>query len=248
MQATVRNLDGDDAGEVELPAVFETAYRPDLIKRAVLAAQANRQQDTGTDEYAGLRTPAESQGSGRGMAHVPRQNGRAREVPQAVSGRPAHPPKAEKDRGLDINKKERKLATRSAIAATADADRVAERGHAFDEELDLPLVVSDEFEELLKTQEAVEVLNALGVYADIERAEDGKTIRAGRGTTRGRKYTQPKSILVVTSEEPSLAARNLAGANVATAAEVNVEDLAPGTDAGRLTLWTESALEEVADR
>ena len=248
MQATVRDLNGDDAGEVELPAVFGTAFRPDLIKRSVLAAQANRQQDAGTDEYAGLRTPAESQGSGRGMAHVPRQNGRAREVPQAVSGRAAHPPKAEKDRGLDINKKERKLATRSAIAATADADRVAERGHAFDEELDLPLVVSDEFEELLKTKKAVDTLESLGVYADIERAEAGKTVRAGRGTTRGRKYTQPKSILVVTSEEPSLAARNLAGADVATAAEVNVEDLAPGTDAGRLTLWTESAVEEVADR
>ena len=66
MNATVRNLDGSDAGEVELPAVFETHYRPDLIKRAVQAAQANRQQDYGTDEFAGLRTPAESQGSGRG--------------------------------------------------------------------------------------------------------------------------------------------------------------------------------------
>jgi len=248
MQATVHDLDGEEAGDVELPAVFGTAFRPDLIKRAVLAAQANRQQDTGTDEYAGLRTPAESHGSGRGMAHVPRQDGRAREVPQAVSGRAAHPPKAETDRGLDINTKERKLATRSAVAATADAELVEERGHAFSEDAEIPLVVSDEFEDLRKTQEAVEVLEALGVYADIERAEDGKSVRAGRGTTRGRKYTQPKSILVVTSGEPSLAARNLAGADVATAAEVNVEDLAPGTDAGRLTLWTESALEEVAER
>ena len=248
MKATVRDLNGDDAGEVDLPDVFETQFRPDLIKRAVLAAQANRQQDSGTDEYAGLRTPAESHGSGRGMAHVPRQNGRAREVPQAVSGRPAHPPKVEKDRGLDINTKERKLATRSAIAATADGDLVAERGHDFDGDLEIPLVVSDEFEDLQKTKEAVETLEALGVYSDIERAEDGKSVRAGRGTTRGRKYTQPKSILVVTSEEPSLAARNLAGADVATAREDNVEDLAPGTHAGRLTLFTESAIEEVADR
>ena len=248
MKATVRDLDGDDAGEIELPEVFETTFRPDLIKRAVLAAQANRQQDSGTDEYAGLRTPAESFGSGRGLAHVPRQNGRAREVPQAVSGRRAHPPKAETDRGLEINKKERQLATRSAIAATADADAVSDRGHAFDDDLELPLVVSDEFEELLKTKEAVELLEALGVYADVERAEDGKTVRAGRGTTRGRKYKTPKSILVVTSEEPSLAARNLAGVDVTTAAEVHAEDLAPGTLAGRLTLWTESAVEEVADR
>jgi large subunit ribosomal protein L4e len=248
MKATVRDLDGGDAGDVELPDVFETPFRPDLIKRAVLAAQANRQQDTGTDEYAGLRTPAESFGSGRGLAHVPRQNGRAREVPQAVSGRAAHPPKVETDRGLDINTKERKLATRSAIAATADGDRVAERGHAFEDDLEFPLVVSDDFEDLVKTREAVDVLEALGVYSDVERAEDGKTVRAGRGTTRGRKYTQPKSVLVVTSEEPSLAARNLAGADVATASEVNAEDLAPGTHAGRLALWTESALEEVAER
>ena len=87
MNAPVHTLDGEADGSVELPAVFETTHRPDLVKRAVLAARANDKQDAGTDEYAGLRTPAESQGSGRGMAHVPRQDGRAREVPQAVSGR-----------------------------------------------------------------------------------------------------------------------------------------------------------------
>ncbi|WP_153952277.1 50S ribosomal protein L4 [Halosegnis longus] len=248
MNATVRNLDGSDAGEVELPEVFETHYRPDLIKRAVQAAQANRQQDYGADEFAGLRTPAESQGSGRGMAHVPRQDGQGRRVPQAVKGRPAHPPKAEKDRGLDINTKERKLAVRSAIAATTDAERVAERGHNFDDDLELPLVVSDEFEELLKTKEVVSFLEAVGAHADIERADEGKKVRAGRGTTRGRKHKEPSSVLFVTSEEPSKAARNLAGATVATAANVSAEDLAPGTHPGRLTVWTESALEEVADR
>ena len=247
MKATVRSLDGSDAGEVDLPAVFDTDYRPDLIKRAVQAARANRQQDYGADEFAGLRTPAESMGSGRGMAHVPRQDGQGRRVPQAVKGRPAHPPKAEKDRGLDINTKERKLAVRSAIAATTDAELVAERGHDFDEELELPLVVSDEFEDLVKTKEVVAFLEAAGLDADIERADE-RTVRAGRGKTRGRKYTRPKSILFVTSEEPSKAARNLAGADVATAANVSAEDLAPGTHAGRLTVWTESALAEVAER
>ena len=248
MQATVRDLNGDDAGSVDLPEVFETHYRPDLIQRAVVAAQANRKQAYGADEYAGLRTPAESMGSGRGMSHDPRQNGVVRRVPHAVSGRRAHPPKAEKDQGKTINRKERQLATRSALAATVDADRVADRGHQFDDDLEFPLVVSDEFEDLVKTQEVVSLLESLGIAEDIERAEDGKTVRAGRGTTRGRKYQQPKSILFVTAGEPSKAARNLAGADVATAQEVNVEDLAPGTHAGRLTLFTESAIEEVADR
>ena len=247
MNATVRDLNGDDAGEIDLPAVFDTPFRPDLIQRAVVAAQANRKQAYGADPFAGMRTPAESMGSGRGMAHVPRENGQGRRVPQTVGGRKAHPPKAEKDQGKRINDKERQLAVRSAIAATADADLVADRGHQFDSELGLPLVVSDEFEELVKTKEVVAFLESVGIHADIERADE-RTVRAGRGKTRGRKYKRPKSILFVTSEEPSRAARNLAGADVATAANVSAEDLAPGTHAGRLTVWTESAIEEVANR
>ncbi|GGL26388.1 50S ribosomal protein L4 [Halarchaeum grantii] len=250
MQATVRGLDGDDSGSTDLPEVFETEYRPDLIRRAVLAAQANRKQKYGADEYAGLRTPAESMGSGRGMAHVPRTNGRGARVPQTVGGRKAHPPKAEKDQGQTVNKKERKLAVRSAIAATTDPELVDERGHEFDDDLELPLVVSDDFADLVKTKEVVSFLKAVGAHADVERADDGKTVRAGQGKLRGRKYREPTSVLFVTSSEtgPSKAARNLAGVDVATAAEVNAEDLAPGTHAGRLTVWTESALDEVAER
>jgi large subunit ribosomal protein L4e len=247
MKATVRDLNGDDAGEVDLPETFDTPYRPDLIQRAVVAAQANRKQAYGADPYAGMRTPAESFGSGRGMAHVPRENGQGRRVPQTVGGRKAHPPKAEKDQGKRINDKERQLAVRSAIAATADADLVSERGHQFDSDVELPLVVSDEFEDLVKTKEVVAFLESVGIHADIERADERK-VRAGQGKARGRKYKRPTSILFVTSEEPSKAARNLAGADVATAANVSAEDLAPGTHAGRLTVWTESALAEVADR
>ncbi len=247
MQVPVRTTEGETDGEIELPAVFETEYRPDLIRKAVLAAQANRKQDYGSDEYAGLRTPAESFGSGRGQAHVPREGGKGRRVPQTVGGRRAHPPKAEKDRSLSINDKERKVAIRSAIAATTDPEIVAERGHEFNEDVDLPVVVDDEFEELKKTKEAAEMVEELGLGGDIERADETK-IKAGQGSTRGRKYRRPSSILFVTSEEPSRAARNLAGADVTTAAELNAEDLAPGTHAGRLTVWTESAVEEVADR
>jgi large subunit ribosomal protein L4e len=250
MQAKTIDLDGNEAGEIDLPEVFETTYRPDLIKRAVLAAQANRTQDYGSDPFAGKRTSAESLGTGRGMARVPRSNGSGRRVPQAVGGRKAHPPKAEKDRTQKVNKKERQLAVRSAIAATADAELVAERGHRFDEDVELPLVVSDEFEELLKTKEVVAFLEAIGLHADVERADEGRKVRAGRGKTRGRKYKEPSSILFVTSSEagPSKAARNLVGVDVATAREVGAEDLAPGTHPGRLTVWTESAIEEVADR
>ena len=250
MNATVRDTDGGAAGEVELPAAFETVVRPELIRQAVSVSQANRKQPYGADPLAGMRTPAESPGSGRGTAHVPRQNGRARRVPQAVSGRRAHPPKAEKEQGKEINTKERKLATSAALAATTDAETVRERGHRFEleDDVELPLVLTDEFEDVHKTQAVVDVLEALGVHADVERAEDGRTRRAGRGTTRGRTYRVPTSILFVTSGEPSRGARNLAGVDVTTGTEVNVEDLAPGGEPGRLTVFTESALAEVAER
>jgi large subunit ribosomal protein L4e len=250
MNATIYDLDGEESGSLDLPEVFGTQFRPDLIKRAVGVAQANAKQDYGADELAGLRTSAESPGSGRGMAHVPRTNGQAARVPQAVGGRKAHPPKAEKDQGKEINDKERKLAFRSAVAATVDADAVDERGHEFEDDLDLPVVVSDDFEDLEKTKEVVSFLEGLGAYADVERADEGRSVRAGQGKLRGRKYQTPTSILFVTSSDagPSKAARNLAGVDVATAANVDVEDLAPGTAAGRLTVWTESAVEEVNER
>ena len=250
MNATIYDLDGEESGSLDLPEVFGTQFRPDFIKRAVGVAQANAKQDYGADELAGLRTSAESPGSGRGMAHVPRTNGQAARVPQAVGGRKAHPPKAEKDQGKEINDKERKLAFRSAVAATVDADAVDERGHEFEDDLDLPVVVSDDFEDLEKTKEVVSFLEGLGAYADVERADEGRSVRAGQGKLRGRKYQTPTSILFVTSSDagPSKAARNLAGVDVATAANVDVEDLAPGTAAGRLTVWTESAVEEVNER
>lgn len=250
MDVPIFDMDGTAAGETALPPVFETPFRPDLIRRAVDATHANAAQAHGVDPLAGLRTSAESFGAGRGVAMVPRANNRGKRVPQTVGGRRAHPPKAAADRGKGINDRERRLATRSAIAATADADRVAERGHAVPDDLVTPVVVTDAFETLEKTRTVVELLRALSLEGDIERADRNRGRRAGRGTMRGRARQQPVSILFVTSDGagPSRAARNLAGADVATAGNVSVHDLAPGGHAGRLTVFTASAVEEVGER
>jgi large subunit ribosomal protein L4e len=50
--------------------------------------------------------------------------------------------------------------------------------------------------------------------------------------------------LFVVGEDKGLgkAARNLTGVDVVEAKNLNVRVLAPGTDAGRLTVWSESAL------
>ena len=134
--ANIIDLSGNSKGEVTLPAVFDEVYRPDIIKKVVLSYQANRYQPYGPKMYAGMETSARSWGSGRGVAQIPRlANGsRAARVPQAKGGRRAHPPKPEADRTEKINKKEKKMAIRSAIAATVNEDLVKTRGHKFPEE------------------------------------------------------------------------------------------------------------------
>ncbi len=242
--ANIIDLSGNSKGDVQLPAVFDEAYRPDLIKRAVLTAQANRLQPYGTKLYAGMETSAESWGSGRGVAQIPRlSNGsRAARVPQAVGGRRAHPPKTETDRTEKVNRKERRMAIRSAIASTANAEVVMGRGHKFDAQL--PLVAENALEDLEKTKDVVSFLQAAGVYDDVLRAKDGRNVRAGRGKLRGRRFKNRKSVLIVAARDSALfrSARNLAGVDVISVDSLNTEILAPGTHAGRLTVWTESAI------
>ncbi|KKG85369.1 50S ribosomal protein L4 [Methanosarcina mazei] len=244
--ATAKTIDltGRTVGEIELPAVFDADYRPDLIKKAVLAAQANRLQSYGPSLYAGMKTSATGWGSGRGVSHVPRlkNSSRAARVPHAKGGRRAHPPKPEADRSEKVNTKERRYAIRSAIAATIDPTLVNLRGHIF--EAELPIVAVNDLENLERTKQVIEFLEAAGLYEDVLRAKYGRHIRAGRGKLRGRKYKHKKSVLIVTGENSPIlkAARNLSGVDVVTVDSLNAELLAPGTHAGRLTVWTESAI------
>jgi large subunit ribosomal protein L4e len=245
--ANIIDLSGNVKGNVELPEIFNETYRPDLIKRAVVAAQSNRLQPYGTKLYAGMETSAVSWGSGRGAAQIPRivNGSRAARVPQAVGGRRAHPPKVETDRTEKVNKKERLMAIRSAIASTANADLVKGRGHKF--EAQLPLVADNALENVEKTKDVITFLQAAGVYDDVLRAKEGRNIRAGKGKLRGRRYRNKKSILIVASGDAAVfrSARNLAGVDVVSVSSLNAEVLAPGTHAGRLTVWTESAIADL---
>lgn len=244
----VLDLEGNPVREIELPDHFLTPVRIDIIRRAYLSAFTGRLQPKGTDPMAGKRTSAESFGVGLGLARVPRVKGhlwpRAAFAPMCVKGRRAHPPKVEKRIRERINKKERKLAIRAAIAATAIPDLIRMRGHRIDEVIQIPPVVVPEFEQLQFTSEVKRVLRRLGLWKDIERAKERTRIRAGKGKRRGRRYKTPKSILVVVGERCPVirALRNLPGVDVVTVNNLNMLVLAPGGQPGRLTLWTENAL------
>ncbi|HUU79668.1 MAG TPA: 50S ribosomal protein L4 [candidate division Zixibacteria bacterium] len=242
---------------VELPSVFDTPYRPDLIKRAVLAVQSTRRQPKATKYQAGWSV-ATSWGTGRGAARTPRSHGRRTHSAQrgalvnyTVGGRVAHPPKAEKQIVENINTKERKLAIRSAIAATTNKDLVLKRGHVADSFELLPIVFEDAIhDKVSKTKEAVELLTKIGLINDIDRAKNGRKIRAGKGKGRGRKYKSPVGPLIVTDRDSDFcnSIRNLPGIEIVNVKYLNTEMLAPGTHAGRLTVWMEKTLEIVEGR
>ena len=242
MKAQIKTIEGGVSGNIDLPVMFSEEYRPDLIKKAVMALQSTRRQPHGTYPYAGICSSAVGWGSGRGASHVPRiKNGsRAAKVPQAKGGREAHPPVVAKVLVKQINQKEKQKAFRSAIAASVQEDLIRKRGHLF--EGAVPVVFEDKFETLSRTQDVISALTAAGVFQDVERAKESRKVRAGRGKMRGRRYKQRKSLLIVTASSPLRSARNLAGVDVVTIDQLNVEHLAPGMQAGRLTVWTESAL------
>lgn len=258
----VYSLKGEKVGTVKLGEVFSIPLREDLISKVVIAQQSNKRKKYGTDPMAGKRTSAHYHGSAhvytrarmakREMARMARIHGEgpllfnARFVPQAIKGRECHPPMAERDWSRDLNKKEKKLALLSAIAASSKKELVAERGHKIDGLKEIPLVIVDDFENLSKTKEVNGALMALGLKAELERSKI-KKIRPGIGKSRGRVYRKKKGPLVVVSKKCALqkAARNIAGLDIAMVGQLNTELLAPGTMAGRLTIWTKSAIEEV---
>jgi large subunit ribosomal protein L4e len=248
--ADIFDLQGKTTGKITLPNVFSTPLRPDVIKRAVLAIQSSRIQPQGRDPMAGKRTTAESRGTGLAMARVPRMKGgggRAAFAPSTVKGRQPHPPRVEKKILKSIPKKEAKLALISAIAATAQKETVASRGHKVEGVLQIPLIVDDAIEGLTKAKEVEETLTNLGVIQDMTRVRDSRKIRAGKGKRRGRKMKQAVGPLIVVVENKGLAnaASNVPGVEVTTIANLNTEMLAPGTHPGRLTVWTNGAIEKL---
>jgi len=255
MKTALVGLDGQKKGEVELPSEFGGEVRTDLIRRAVVASWKNEKQPFGSDPDAGNRSSAKWDGTRKGWGHgynwshsrLPRimlssgrRVGKAMASPNTVGGMVAFPPRVEKIWAQKINKKERLFALRSAIAATAQPEIVKARGHKFS--VQLPIVVESKLDEVKTTKDLIAILNRIGVTEDLARAKT--KVRSGRGKMRGRGAKTGKSVLIVSGADKGVkkAAANIPGVDFSTIKVLSVEDLAPGSHAGRLVIWSESAI------
>lgn len=259
MKLKIISSENNVIGEKDLPSQFNEILRPDLIKRAVHALQANRRQPYGASENAGKRHSAylskrrrAYRGTyGIGQSRTPRKVMTRRGTrffyvgafaPQTVGGRRAHPPKAEKIWKKKINKKEKKKAIRSAIAATIVQEVVKARGHISPD--NYPFIIESKIEQINKTKDLKIILKKIGLKEELTRTKK-KKVRAGKGKLRGRKYKKKIGPLLVVSKECNLlkSGKNIPGVDVVKVQSLNAEVLAPGAKPGRLTLWSKDAIE-----
>lgn len=264
MKLKVLDKNNKETKTVTLPSQFTEPVRPDLVKRAVLAIQASRRQKYGAKPNAGMRHSAYISkrrhkykgtygiGRSRTPSKVMNRSGIrfffvGANVPQAVGGRRAHPPKADKNWEVKINRKERRKAIRSALSAAMLADTVKNRGHKVPEAY--PFVLDSSFESVEKTKDLVAALKTLGFEDEMRRMEN-VSVRAGAGKRRGRPKQNRKSMLFVVSKDCPLlrAAKNIAGVDVVPVTSINAELLAPGSQLGRVTLFTDAALDVLAQQ
>lgn len=253
----IYDLEGNVKGKVGLPDAFLGSYRLDIIARAVVALESRHFQPKARDPMAGKRTTAESFGVGRGLSRVPRVKGerhprasQAAIAPGTVGGRVTHPPRSQKRIRKEINRKELRLALSSALSACSRKDMVEKRGHSVTKLPSIPLIVTDEIQRVTKTSEAKKVFRNLGLWEDLERVMRKTPSRSRRARLRGRSRRVPKGPLIIIGQDEGLrsACANLPGVDVAVARNLSVESLAPGGHAGRLTVWSESAIRAIQER
>jgi len=250
---TVYGSNGEASGNtVNLPAVFKAPIRPDVVNFVHTQIGRNHRQPYAVSAIAGEQTSAESWGTGRAVARIPRVRGGGTSRSGAAAfgnmcrgGRMYNPTKTWRNWHARCNVTQRRYATVSAIAATGIPSLAMAKGHSVEQVPEFPLVVSDDVQALKKTKEAVGVLRRLNAWADIERVKSSRRQRAGRGKMRNRRRVQKRGPLVVYAQDDgiTLAFRNIPGVTLINVNSLNLLKLAPGGHLGRFTIYTQSAFE-----
>src|ERR687885_1144487 len=176
IQAKLLRIDGTESGTIDLPSIFSTPYRYDVIHKAYVNLLSHSYQRQGRYPMAGEVVSAESRNTGLGIASIARAKGegfsragQAAGVAGIRQGRVAHPPESWKKIYKKLNDKEKQLALCSAIAATARKDLVERRGHKVSDISNFPIVISDDIENISKTKDLLSLLHSLGLKDELNK-------------------------------------------------------------------------------
>ena len=261
MKTEILNIDGSKAKEIELPSIFSLPVREDIILKVYLTHL--KKQPYAPELYAGMKYSASGiiahqrrkwkTAYGIGISRIPRKimlrrGSRFFWVGATVSGtrggRRAHPPKIVSQLNYKkINKKEKSFALKSAIASTASIESLKKKYSRFSDKIKLPIVISDKITGM-KMQEIKKVLEII-LKENYVLAEKEIRTRAGKGKMRGRENKKSGGVLIVISNKEKLTCKNF---DVVNAKNISLQDLASGGVPGRLTVYTETAIKDLAER
>ncbi|KAF7588855.1 hypothetical protein BBP40_005072 [Aspergillus hancockii] len=256
---TIATAEGKPSGATApLPAVFNAPIRLDVVQQVHTGMAKNKRQPYAVSEKAGEQTSAESWGTGRAVARIPRVSGggthRAGQAAfgnQCRSGRMFAPTKVWRKWHQKLNLNQKRFATASALAASSVPALLFARGHRVANVPEVPLVVESKTFEgaaLTKTKAAITLLKALGAGEDLVKVAKSRKLRAGKGKLRNRRFRQRRGPLVVYNPEVDgkelvRAFRNIPGVETSPVFALNLLQLAPGGHLGRFIVWTSSAFE-----
>jgi large subunit ribosomal protein L4e len=244
----------EKSGSVPMPHVLTAPLRPDLVRSVHTNVSKNKRQAYAVYAKAGYETAAESWGTGRAVARIPRvPGGGTHRSGQGAFGNMCRgggmfcPTKTWRRWHRRVNVKQKRHAVVTALAASTLPPLVMARGHRIGEVSELPLVISDGAESLQKTKDALEMLKKLGCEEELQKVADSKKVRSGKGKMRNRRYTMRKGPLVVYSEDSGIvrAVRNIPGVETASVDSLNLLTVAPGGNFGRFIIWTEGAFKKL---
>lgn len=239
---------------IKMPAVFTAPIRTDIVSSVHMDMLKNTRQPYAVSVKAGHQTSAESWGTGRAVARIPRvsgggtnRSGQGAFGNMCRGGRMFAPTKTWRKWHRHINTNQRRFAICSAIAASGIPALVMSKGHRIEEVPELPLVISDKVQELKKTKEAVGVLRKLKAWQDIEKVKASRRFRAGKGKMRNRARIQRRGPIVIYDKDNGLtrAFRNIPGITLIPVDRLNLLKIAPGGHVGRFCIWTESAFKRL---
>jgi large subunit ribosomal protein L4e len=234
---------------VPLPAVFTAPIRDDIVQFVHANMAKNRRQAHGVFWKAGMQHSAESWGTGRAVARIPRiggsgtsRSGQGAFGNQCRKGRMFAPLQTFRRWHRKINLTQKRHAVASALAASAVTPLVLARGHRVSNVPELPLVIESLNVDTTKT--LLSTLKKVGAGEDMKRSRDSKKVRTGHGKMRNSRYVLRRGPLIIYGEENNnikRTARNLPGVDFVNVHRLNLLQLAPGGHLGRFIIWTQDA-------
>jgi large subunit ribosomal protein L4e len=244
MKTKLFDKSGKVKGDIDLPKCFSGKVRADVLLKVFEAQKGVYAQAYGAMEGAGAQYSASGISKkrrhdwkatyGKGISRVPRKvmsrhgasfNWIGATISSARGGRRPHAPRAGKNPFKKINKKELLVAFCSALAGNAK-NAVVFDGKVLD----------------LKSKDFIVLMKKVFGGAKVWKV---KSIRAGRGKMRGRKYKSNAGLLFVVGNEEKMKRK---GIDVVCVGDLVVRDLAPNGEVGRLVCYSENAIKDLGVR